>query len=149
VGIKVTNSGSSDHIVAAQVVGSSGHTNVTGAQLQQIFGLQTTYAWFTTIKSGVAWGGGSVAPAKSKLIADFVPLVRAVLNGATPRLVGSVFPAGRGVTATVEVSRRGSWRQVARRVRVSRHGRYSVALPGSGLYRVVSGGVAGPGVTVG
>jgi stage II sporulation protein D len=127
LGIKVTNTGSSDHVVAAEVVGTRGSTAVSGSQLQQIFGLQTTYAWFTTIKSGVTWGGGggggggggvggvggtggaggaggAAAPQKStRRIADFVPLIRAVLNGATVRLTGTVFPAGRGATVAVEV----------------------------------------------
>jgi stage II sporulation protein D len=147
LGITVTDDGSSDHVVAAQVVGTHGSTNVTGAQLQQIFGLQTNYVWFRTIGSNISWGGGSASSGGSSVVADLVPLVRAVLNGATARLRGTVFPATR--TVRIERSRHGAWVATRLAARVSRRGHYSVALPSGGTYRVVAAGVAGPPVTVG
>jgi stage II sporulation protein D len=146
LGIKVTSRGSSDHVVAARIVGTRGSTGVTGAQLQQLFGLQTNYVWFTTVVSRVAWGNDRSA-ARSRFFADLVPLVRAVINGATPRLTGTVFPAPR--TVKVQVSRRGRWVPANLTANVSAHGRYSVTLPRGGTYRIVAGGTDGPPVTVG
>jgi stage II sporulation protein D len=49
IGIRVTRHGSSPRILSAQIVGTKGTTTVSGADLQHIFGLLTTYAAFTTI----------------------------------------------------------------------------------------------------
>ena len=48
VGITVTRRGVSPRVVQAQVVGSRGQTTVTGGQLQQALGLESTDATFTT-----------------------------------------------------------------------------------------------------
>jgi stage II sporulation protein D len=146
VGIKVTDAGSSDHVVAAKVIGTRGSTRVTGQQLQQAFGLLTNYATFATFHSRIAWGtgGGTI---KSRYLVDLVPLVKAVINGATPRLTGTVFPAPRRLS--VQVSRHGAWVPAGLKVKVSARGRYAVVLPGSGTYRIVAAGLAGPPITVG
>jgi stage II sporulation protein D len=146
LGINVTSRGSSDHVVSAKVVGTRGSTDVTGSQLEQLFGLQTNYAWFTTVQSHVAWGNKRSA-SKRPFLPDLVPLVRAVINGATPRLTGTVFPSPR--TVTVEVSHHGVWVSAKLTAKVGRHGRYSVTLPHGGTYRIVAGGAGGPPVTVG
>jgi stage II sporulation protein D len=51
-GIRVTQRGASPRIVDAQVLGTGGTTDVTGPQLQQRFGLDDTWAYFST--SGTA-----------------------------------------------------------------------------------------------
>ncbi len=47
-GIRVTRRGASPRIVSAQVLGSGGATTVTGPQLQARFGLNDTWAYFST-----------------------------------------------------------------------------------------------------
>jgi stage II sporulation protein D len=47
-GIHVTQRGTSPRIVAAQVMGSGGATDVTGPELQARFGLDDTWAYFST-----------------------------------------------------------------------------------------------------
>src|SRR5581483_10688755 len=60
VGVRVTKTGSSPRILRARVVGTRGSSSVSGGQLQQAFGLLTTYAWFTTISSVPGWQHGFV-----------------------------------------------------------------------------------------
>src|ERR1700759_1474272 len=51
LGIQVVKHGVSPRVRLADVVGTKGKTRVTGQQLQSAFGLQTTYAAFTTIST--------------------------------------------------------------------------------------------------
>jgi stage II sporulation protein D len=51
-GIQVLRRGVSPRIVTAAVVGTGGRTTVSGAELQQRFGLPSTYARFTMITTG-------------------------------------------------------------------------------------------------
>jgi stage II sporulation protein D len=122
IGIRVTRHGVSPRIVSAQVVGTRGTSTVTGAQLQSIFGLNSTYVAFTTITT----------------------------QDPTGRVSGSVFPgpAGSGsVTLQSSSSSSGGWRTVGQ-LTLSAGGAYGATVP-AGRYRIVDAGIDGPVVTVG
>jgi stage II sporulation protein D len=130
VGIQVTRHGLSPRVLAADVVGTRGRVRVTGTQLQQVFGLLTTYAVFTTIST--------------------VPTQRSVprlVAGAAPGLQGSVFPGRKGAPLAIQTKVTGAWRTIVR-ARLGAGGKYAAQLPGSGSYRVTYAGLNGPVVTV-
>jgi stage II sporulation protein D len=118
IGIAVTRHGVSPRVVQAQVVGTRGSSTVTGTQLQEIFGLDDTWATFTSITT----------------------------TDPSGKLSGTVFPAPAGGAVTVQAQSGGAWRSVGQ-VRVSSGGAYSTQVP-SGRYRIVDGTVDGPAVTV-
>ena len=118
VGIAVTRHGLSPRIVQANVVGTRGTSTVTGAQLQGIFGLDDTWATFTSITTTDPMG----------------------------KLSGTVFPAPAGGSVAIQVRTGGAWHTVGR-APVSAGGAYSAQEP-SGRYRVVDGALDGPAVTV-
>ncbi len=118
IGISVTRHGVSPRIVQAQVVGTRGSTTVTGTQLQEIFGLDDTWATFTSITT----------------------------TDPSGKLSGTVFPAPAGDAVTIQAQTAGAWRTVGQ-ARVSSGGTYSTQVP-SGRYRIVDGTVDGPAVTV-
>jgi stage II sporulation protein D len=122
VGIQVTKQGASPRILAAVVLGTKGRTSVTGVQLQNRFGLLTTYATFTTIFT--------------------------VADSSVRGMHGSVFPASRGAPFAVQARARGGrWRTVAH-TRLGSRGGYDLRLPGPGFFRVVYRGLTGPAVAV-
>jgi stage II sporulation protein D len=137
IGIQVTKTGTSPRVLTANVVGSRGVTSVTGVQLQQIFGLLTTYASFTTIASGIS------APSASSVASQTLGAPH-----ASELLTGRVFPAAAKAAATLEQLSGRAWKSVEQ-VKLGTGGKYSVTAPGSGSYRVVYGGLNGPSVTVG
>jgi stage II sporulation protein D len=100
IGIRPSGSASSPRIVDAQVVGTRGTSNVTGAQLEGIFGLDSTYVAFTTISTQDPGG----------------------------KLSGTIFPSPGGSVA-VQASSGSGWRTVAQ-LRVSAAGAYSTTVPG-------------------
>ena len=118
VGIAVTRHGLSPRVVQAQVVGTRGTSTVSGAQLQQIFGLDDTWATFTSITTTDPLG----------------------------RLSGTVFPAPAGGAVSVQAQSGGAWHTVGQTT-VSASGAYSTQEP-SGRYRIVDGALDGPAVTV-
>jgi stage II sporulation protein D len=118
VGIAVTRHGVSPRIVQAQVVGTRGTTTVTGAQLQDIFGLADTWATFTSITTTDPLG----------------------------KLSGSVFPVPVGGTITVQSQSGAGWHTVGQ-TPVSASGAYATQMP-AGRYRIVDGPVDGRAVTV-
>jgi stage II sporulation protein D len=153
LGIRVTERGSSPRIMSAQVVGTGGTTTVTGDQLQHVFGLLTTYAEFTAIS---ALPGQSVAGVKhagnarqtdAAAVVALVPLVQSLVSGTLPALHGTVFPGRQGEPITVQEQGAGGWQTVAQ-ARLGAGGRYGVALPSSGTYRVVYQGLPGAAVWV-
>jgi stage II sporulation protein D len=137
VGIQVTKTGTSPRILSANVVGTRGSTSVTGSQLQQIFGLLTTYASFTAISSATS------TPSASSVASHSLgsPL-------ASELLTGRVFPAPSKAAATVQEQSGRAWKSVLQ-LKLGAGGKYSVTAPGAGTYRVVYGGLNGPSVTVG
>jgi stage II sporulation protein D len=120
IGIQVTKHGSSPRILTAAVVGTKGRTSVTGDRLQQLFGLLTTDAAFTTIST--------------------VP-------GTGAALRGSVFPTTTGAALAVQVNLGGHWRTILHE-RTGAGGAFASVLPGPGSYRVSYAGLNGPAVIV-
>jgi stage II sporulation protein D len=155
VGIRVLKHGVSPRVITAQVVGTKGATTVSGTQLQHIFGLLTNYEIFTTIDTSAGTGSPSAArreaaarsAAQTQAVVALVPLVNSMLAGALPALHGRVFPAHGGEKLAVQVLDHKHWRTIAH-TSLAADGRYDVALPGGGEYRVMYGGLTGPGVTV-
>jgi stage II sporulation protein D len=147
--IKVVQRGVSPRVVRAQVVGTGGATDVTGPQLRSAFGLYDTWAFFTSVtsKASKTKKAKPTVPAGDASGGVLSPSARAASLSA-PRIEGTIAPA-----------RAGRWLKVQRRVgarwvtaadaKVLRGGRYSVAVPGRGVYRVVYGTAVGPDVRVG
>ena len=149
VGVRVTQRGASPRIVSAVVIGTRGTTTVSGAQLENAFGLFSTWAAFTTISAaaGQVPASGGVHPASDLAIITQLKRAFALAGETTPTLEGSVVPAGRGDTATIEVKTSKRWARVST-VRLGRDGAYTVAVPGPGVYRTVYRGLDGPSVVV-
>ena len=149
VGIRVTQHGASPRIMSASVVGTRGTTTVTGTQLEGTFGLLSTWAQFTTISSAAAptpAAGSGGAKGDLAVIAQMKRVFGQLAN-ASQTLHGTIFPAGKGALATVEVRAGKHWRRSGV-VRVGSGSRYSVRLAFAGVYRVVYRGLAGPSVDV-
>jgi stage II sporulation protein D len=149
--IKVLQRGVSPRVVRAQVIGTGGATNVTGPQLRSAFGLYDTWAFFTSVSSKASKTKNpkkaASPPSPSDPSGGVSPGVRAASLSA-PRIEGTIAPARAG--RWVRVQRRVGSRWVAAAdTKVLRGGRYSVAVPGAGVYRVVYGSAVGPDVRVG
>jgi stage II sporulation protein D len=151
--IRVVQRGFSPRIVHAQVVGTRGSTDVTGATLRARFGLYDSWAFFTSIT------------AKKKPAATPPPTPATGGAQGDPSTGGTAPspPAGTAaahriaLTGTITPGKRGAWLRVQRRVNarwvtyawttLGAHGRYSVRLGGAGLYRVLFRGAAGPAIS--
>ena len=164
--IEVLQRGTSPRVVRAQIVGSRGITPVTGPQLRTRFGLFDTWAYFTTVtttahRSPLApptpapMAGATPAPADGGGETGGVTAQAARGARATrarrlraPVLSGSIAPARPGARIRVE-------RRVGRHwvltvdAQLGAGGRYAVAVPRAGVYRVRYGAnVPGPAVRV-
>jgi stage II sporulation protein D len=117
--IRVTQTGVSGRIIAAQVIGTRGTTTASGTQLAAALNLPTTLISFATI---------SAQPTP---------------NG----LSGLVAPAPSGGRVTVQAQVRGGWRTVGR-PRVGRDGRFSTGRLPAGHYRVQAGRLTGPAISL-
>lgn len=144
-GIKVLTRGVSPRVVYAEVVGSRGKTAVTGPQLQDLFGLPSTYMHFTTVSSATA---GRPQPALDIRGHVHPGSFDAAVRADSPLISGFVFPAASGSVVILERHSRKGWRTVAR-LRVGAAGSYVAPLAVLGSYRVLFEGVAGPTVTAG
>ncbi|MGH2913686.1 MAG: hypothetical protein ACRDMX_01740, partial [Solirubrobacteraceae bacterium] len=120
IGVSAVHDGRSPRIVSAEVVGTGGNVTVTGAQLQGVFGLDSTLATFTTISTQDPGG----------------------------TLSGTIFPApAAAAAATVSVQRATvGWHTIAA-LALSTSGAYGTTVA-PGRYRIVFGGLRGPAVTV-
>ena len=146
--IKVVQRGVSPRVVRAQVVGTGGTTTVTGPQLRSAFGLYDTWAYFTSVTSKAS----KTKTAKKKTTPGADPS-----GGVSPGVRAASLRAPR-IEGTIAPARAGRWLKVQRRVgarwvtaadsKVLRGGRYSVAVPGRGVYRVAYGSAVGPDVRV-
>ena len=149
VGVRVTQRGASPRIMSAVVIGTRGTTTVSGAQLENAFGLFSTWAAFTTISAtaGQVPASGGVHAASDLAIITQLKRAFGLIGETTPLLRGSVVPASRGDKATIEVQSGKHWHGVST-VRLGRGGAYAVAVPGPGVYRTVYRGLDGPSVVV-
>jgi stage II sporulation protein D len=120
IGITVVSHGASPRILTAAVVGSRGRTVVTGATLQGIFGLSTTYASFTTVST----------------------------TGSSNVLTGSVYPAPRSGTVSLQVASGGAWQTIAHPA-IGTSGGYRATGLRRGRYRIGYAGLTGPTVATG
>jgi stage II sporulation protein D len=175
-GIKVTQRGVSPRIVRAQVVGTRGSTTITGPQLRSRFGLFDTWAFFTTVTSSgkraplapetpaapaapaaAITPAGGVAPTAATtpaaggsggVTASAASVRRHVSRPTGPVVSGRVSPAKPG--ARIRVERRVGRRWVlAVDAQLAADGRYAVAVPAAGVYRVrYAKDVVGPDVRV-
>ena len=144
--IKVLQRGVSPRVVRAQVVGTRGTVDVTGPQLRKVFGLFDTWAYFTSVSTGVQKPATTPPPAPSGgTEGGGMAAVRAAVGRAT-RLTGEIAPAK--ARAWIVVQRRAGrhWVKEAD-ARLGRAGRYSVAV-GPGVYRVTYARSTGPVVRV-
>jgi stage II sporulation protein D len=137
-GVKVIRRGSSPRVVEAEIVGSRGHTRVNGATLRARFGLNDTWAYYTSIKTRRVAPPSPTGGAGGPVIAR-VPDIAG--------LAGHVVPARKGATVEVQRLTGGRWVDVGS-TEAGRSGRYSVGVPAKGLYRVRYRGEPGPGVRV-
>jgi len=138
-GVEVIRRGSSPRVVEADVIGTRGRVRVNGATLRARFGLNDTWAYFTSIKTR------RTPPPDDPETGGVGPVIARVPTIAG--LAGHVVPARKG--ASVEVQRRtgGRWVEVGAAT-VGRGGRYRTGIPATGLYRVRHNGDAGPAVRV-
>jgi stage II sporulation protein D len=146
--IKVLQRGVSPRVVRAQVVGTRGVTNVTGPQLRSAFGLFDTWAFFTSVtsKASKPKPAKKTPPPPADPTGGVSPVARAAAAHAT-RVQGTIAPARTGRWLHVE-RRQGTRWVTAADAQVLRGGRYSVTVPGPGVYRVVYGQAVGPSVRV-
>ena len=148
--IRVVQRGVSPRVVRAQVVGTGGVTDVTGPQLRSAFGLFDTWAYFSSVTSKASKTkkkAKSAQPPSDSSGGVLSPSARAAALSA-PRVEGTIAPARAGRWLKVQRRVGGRW-VTAADSKVLRGGRYSVAVPGSGVYRVVYGAAVGPDVRVG
>ncbi len=129
--VTVLRRGNSPRIVRARVYGSRGTRDLTGPQIRARLGLYDTWAFFTKVSTSQVRG-----PRRAS--ASVVPL---------PHIRGEMSPAPRSRRLVVQRRTRKGWRS-AGRIRTTRRGRFSTAVPRAGSYRVKSGAVAGPSVRV-
>ena len=172
--IDVLQRGTSPRVVRAQVVGTKGTTPVTGPQLRARFGLFDTWAYFTTVSSSGSRAplAPATPPASPTASPDGTGTAATTTSGTTggaaaggaatvraakahraaratgPMISGSIEPAKPGARIRVE-RRTGSKWVLAVDAELMSGGRYAVAVPGAGVYRVrYAGGVTGPPVRV-
>jgi stage II sporulation protein D len=154
IGIQILKHGVSPRILTAAVVGTAGRTTVSGTDLEQRFGLYSTWAKFTTI-SGT---GGTVAKATRRaapagvdfswLTAEIAgSLASALFAPRVPVIEGRVFPARGGARVAIQQLDRGRW-HTTRLISLSAGGRYLYRVPRPGSYRVRFAGLPGPAVNV-
>jgi hypothetical protein len=158
-------------VITAEVLGTKRSSRVTGKELQRRFGLLTDWEVFTTVTAAPgpapAGTGGTAAAeaaaetaaaqraasdnaasgAQTQAISALVPLIDTMLVQAIPGLHGTVIPAPAGARLTVQLREHGRWRTVAHPALKS-GGRFDLALPGRGVYRVRFGDLTSPPVTV-
>jgi stage II sporulation protein D len=165
--IKVLQRGVSPRVVRAQIVGTKGTTNVTGPQLRTRFGLFDTWAFFTTVSTNTSRAPLAPPTPASAPSGGTAPVSAPAGDGTTggtsggataraarvhratgPVLSGRIVPAKPGARVRVERRVRGRW-VVAVDAPLEAGGRYAVAVPGAGVYRVLyAKDVAGPAVRV-
>ena len=131
--IKVVRRGASPRVIDAQVVGTRGVTAVRGATLRAKLGLFDTWAYFASVRTR------ATGRAQASRMIDFLA-PRAELHG-------SFTPAPARGVAVLERRSSAGWRRAGEAATTST-GRYRIGVAAPGDYRLRSGEVAGPAVTV-
>jgi stage II sporulation protein D len=160
-GVKVLQRGVSPRIVWASVVGTRGSVRVRGATLKSRLGLDDTWASFNRFSTKTkpkkppsetvpTTPGGGVQASTSSFFghkpARLFP--KEFHPGKPARLFGSLWPAPKHALAKVQrKGKDGLWHDVGR-TRLSKRGKYNVAVRGSGMFRIVVGPLAGPATRV-
>jgi stage II sporulation protein D len=148
--IKVLQRGFSPRVVRAQIIGTKGATNVTGADLRRRFGLFDSWAYYTTITSKKQPTTTPAAPA-----ADGSGQGDPATGGTAPTAPAGTARAGHTVlSGTITPVKRGAWLRVQRNIggrwftyawtTTDAHGRYRARLRAPGVYRVLFQGNPGP-----
>ena len=121
------------------------------------FGLNDTWAYFRTISPPRA---EAATPLRRPLPGDpstggtttdglrALAVLAAAVHARTPHVAGTIAPARTGSRVRLQRLTAGRWETV-RRGRILAAGRYEIAAPQPGEYRVVYGEDAGPSVRVG
>lgn len=142
-GIDVKRRGASPRIVSAEIVGTRGRTTVNGATLRARFGLNDSWAYFTTVGTdvdeiGERTDGTDPGSGGASARAATVPARRhGVVHG---RIIG----LKRGTTLRVERrSADGVW-SVETTAKLRKNGRYRATVARTGAYRVRAGSIVGP-----
>jgi stage II sporulation protein D len=165
-GVKVLQRGVSPRVVWANVVGTRGSVKVRGATLRSKLGLLDTWFSFNRFSSGTTpkvaptpptptTPGGGVKAGSSSVFGSagggpnfFKPPGKPGKPGKPARIHGRIWPAPSQRLARVQrLGRDGSWHSVGR-TRLSKRGRYDVAVRGSGKFRLAVGTLYGPPVFV-
>jgi stage II sporulation protein D len=147
--IKVLQRGFSPRVVRAQIIGTRGRTDVTGADLRRRFGLFDSWAYYTTITSNKQ----TTTPAPPGT--DGSGLGDPATGGTAPTAPAGTARAGRTVlSGTITPAKRGAWLRVQRNVggkwftyawtTTGAGGSYRVRLGAPGTYRVLFHGNPGP-----
>ena len=130
--VRVLRRGRSPRIIRARVYGSRGTRILTGPQIRARLDLYDTWAFFTRVSTS------QVRRSRAGAAATVFPF---------HEIAGAFDPAPRSRRLVVERRRRAGWERVGS-IPTTRAGRYRTTLGVRGVYRVRSGRVAGPGVTV-
>jgi stage II sporulation protein D len=160
-GIKVVKHGVSPRIVWADVVGSRGSERVRGTTLKSRLGLDDTWASFNRFSTKTKPGkpptstpttpttpGGGVTPTAAFAGKRLRLFPNRFHPGKPARLYGSLWPAPKGGLAKVQrKDKNGRWITVGR-TRLDKHGKYNVAVKGSGMFRITVGPLSGPAMRV-
>jgi SpoIID/LytB domain protein len=153
--IKVLQRGVSPRIVRAQVIGTGGATDVTGATLRSKFGLRDSWMTFNSATAEVQPPSEQPAPTPATPTTPAPASGGASAGGAAAgaraarvtrsRVVGAAYPARPGTDVVLQRRVHGTWVRAAS-THLGTTRRYKVYLPGPGRYRVVIGGLPGPTV---
>jgi hypothetical protein len=139
---------------------------VRGTSLKSRLGLDDTWASFsrfstkqkppkppTSTPTTPTTPGGGVSPGTAAFASGKrMPLrlfPRVYKPGKPARLYGSLWPAPKRALAKVQKKGRdGRWHTVGH-TRLSKHGKYNVAVKGAGMFRIQVGPLSGPAIRVG
>ncbi len=155
IGIQPTRQDHTPRLVTAQVLGTGGRSTVTGEQLQQLFGLLSTYVSFTTITAAPGAGSSAQADGSADRRAAASPGSGAAgLVGAPPasrsgklHLHGTVFPASAGARVVIQLLGRHGYHAIAV-TSAAPSGAYEATVASPGRYRVVYDHIDGPAIDV-
>jgi stage II sporulation protein D len=132
--VRIHKRGVSGRIVRATFRGTGGSDRVDGWDgIRGRLGLRDIPSTIKRISASGSTARASIAGLSSHVLARDI--------------FGSVSPARKGTAVVVQRRAGGRWERAAKG-RLGKSGRYRIAVEGAGLYRVVTGGDAGPSLRV-